>query len=63
MPLSRARRASSRRKRVSDEARFFRGWLQRPLVMGAVSPSSRSLGQAMAAFVPNPSGFATLPAS
>ncbi|WP_343033941.1 phospholipid methyltransferase [Aurantimonas aggregata] len=45
------------RRKVSDEARFFRGWLQRPLVMGAVSPSSRSLGRAMAAYVPDPSGF------
>ena len=46
-----------KRKKVSDEARFFRGWLQRPLVMGAVSPSSRTLGRAMAAYVPDPAGF------
>lgn len=38
--------------RSIDEARFFRGWLRRPLEMGAVSPSSRALGRAMAAFVP-----------
>ncbi|MBC8129847.1 MAG: phospholipid methyltransferase [Rhizobiaceae bacterium] len=36
----------------ADEARFFRGWLRRPLVMGAVSPSSKALGRAMAAYVP-----------
>ncbi|UIJ71708.1 class I SAM-dependent methyltransferase [Aurantimonas sp. HBX-1] len=45
------------RRKVSDEARFFRGWLQRPLVMGAVSPSSRALGRVMAAYVPDPTGF------
>ena len=39
-------------QRSIDEARFFRGWLKRPLVTGAVSPSSRALGRAMAAFVP-----------
>lgn len=38
--------------RSIDEARFFRGWLRRPLVMGAVSPSSKALGRAMAAYVP-----------
>jgi len=48
---------SRSRPKVSDEARFFRGWLQRPLVMGAVSPSSRALGAAMAAFVPDPARF------
>ncbi|TFF18788.1 methyltransferase domain-containing protein [Jiella endophytica] len=43
--------------KVSDEARFFRGWLQRPLITGAVSPSSRALGRAMAAYVPDPAAF------
>ena len=38
--------------RSNDDARFFRGWLKRPLQMGAVSPSSRALGRAMAAYVP-----------
>lgn len=47
-----ARSAAKPRVKVSDEARFFAGWLQRPLVMGAVSPSSKALGRAMAAFVP-----------
>lgn len=54
LPERRARHKPRQRGNVSDEARFFRGWLQRPLVMGAVSPSSRSLGRAMAAFVPEP---------
>lgn len=39
-------------ERSGDEARFFRGWLRRPLVMGAVVPSSRALGRAMAACLP-----------
>lgn len=38
--------------RSKDDARFFRGWLKRPFVTGAVSPSSRALGRAMARFVP-----------
>ncbi len=46
------------RIKVSDEARFLRGWLQRPLIMGAVSPSSRALGTAMASYVPDPGHFA-----
>ncbi|MEF2072126.1 class I SAM-dependent methyltransferase [Consotaella aegiceratis] len=40
------------RAKMADEARFFRGWLQKPLQIGAVSPSSRTLGRAMAAYVP-----------
>ena len=44
-------------RRVSDEARFFRTWLRRPLVMGAVSPSSKALGRAMAGYVPDPTQF------
>ena len=51
----------SRRRRLmaksSDEVRFFRTWLRRPLVMGAVSPSSRQLGRLMASHVPNPDEF------
>ncbi|KQT64418.1 MULTISPECIES: class I SAM-dependent methyltransferase [unclassified Aureimonas] len=39
--------------RSKDDARFFRGWLKRPFVTGAVSPSSRALGRAMARFVPD----------
>lgn len=48
---------SLKRRPVSDEARFFRGWLQRPLVMGAVSPSSKALGRAMASYIPDPARF------
>ena len=56
-PRPRPKIKPRKRKSVSDEARFFRGWLQRPLVMGAVSPSSKALGRAMAAFVPDPDGW------
>ncbi|MER0238768.1 rRNA adenine N-6-methyltransferase family protein [Fulvimarina sp. MAC8] len=42
---------------IGDEARFFTTWLRRPLTMGAVSPSSRQLGETMAAYVPDPTGF------
>lgn len=35
-----------------DDARFFKGWLKRPLQMGAISPSSKALGRVMAAYVP-----------
>ncbi|SKA36738.1 class I SAM-dependent methyltransferase [Consotaella salsifontis] len=40
------------RRKMLDEARFFRGWLQKPLQIGAVSPSSRTLGRRMSSFVP-----------
>ncbi|MCD2471928.1 methyltransferase domain-containing protein [Jiella sp. MQZ9-1] len=56
--LQRRQQSSARpRIKVSDEARFFRGWLQRPLITGAVSPSSRALGRAMASYVPDPALF------
>jgi phosphatidylethanolamine/phosphatidyl-N-methylethanolamine N-methyltransferase len=37
--------------RFEDEARFLRSWLERPLVMGAVTPSGKVLARTMAAFV------------
>jgi len=37
--------------RFEDEARFLRSWLERPLVMGAVTPSGKALARTMAAFV------------
>lgn len=46
------RKLGGLRGRARDEARFFSGWLRRPLVTGAVSPSSRALGRAMAARLP-----------
>jgi phosphatidylethanolamine/phosphatidyl-N-methylethanolamine N-methyltransferase len=37
--------------RFEDEARFLRSWLERPLVVGAVTPSGKALARTMAAFV------------
>ncbi|MDY8108352.1 rRNA adenine N-6-methyltransferase family protein [Fulvimarina sp. 2208YS6-2-32] len=45
------------RMTIGDEARFFSTWLRSPLTMGAVSPSSRLLGQTMAAYLPDPEEF------
>jgi phosphatidylethanolamine/phosphatidyl-N-methylethanolamine N-methyltransferase len=39
------------RDRFEDEARFLRSWLERPLVTGAVIPSSRMLARTMASYV------------
>jgi phosphatidylethanolamine/phosphatidyl-N-methylethanolamine N-methyltransferase len=37
--------------RLDDEVRFIRSWLEKPLVMGAVTPSGRVLARAMARYV------------
>jgi len=37
--------------RFEDEARFLRSWLERPLVVGAVTPSGKVLARTMASFV------------
>ncbi|WP_029077213.1 class I SAM-dependent methyltransferase [Kaistia adipata] len=37
--------------RVADEVRFFRNWIEKPLSMGAVSPSGKALTKLMASFV------------
>src|SRR6185436_8314299 len=37
---------------ASDALRFFRTWLQKPKLTGAVAPSGKALAQAMAAQVP-----------
>src|SRR5919199_1406437 len=38
-------------ERFEDEARFLRSWLERPLLTGAVTPSSRMLARTMASYV------------
>ncbi len=38
-------------QRIADEARFFRSWLDNPMIAGAVSPSGRSLARMMARYV------------
>ena len=37
--------------RFEDEARFLRSWIERPLVTGAVTPSSKMLARTMASYV------------
>lgn len=37
--------------RFEDEARFLRSWIERPLVTGAVTPSSKMLARVMASYV------------
>jgi phosphatidylethanolamine/phosphatidyl-N-methylethanolamine N-methyltransferase len=37
--------------RIDDEFRFFRSWMERPLSMGAVTPSGKALARTMAAYV------------
>jgi len=37
--------------RIDDEFRFFRTWMEKPLSMGAVTPSGKALARTMAAYV------------
>jgi len=37
--------------RLDDEVRFIRSWIERPLTMGAISPSGRVLARTMANYV------------
>jgi len=37
--------------RLDDEVRFIRSWLERPLTIGAVTPSGKMLARAMARYV------------
>jgi phosphatidylethanolamine/phosphatidyl-N-methylethanolamine N-methyltransferase len=46
-----ARKVLAGKDRFQDEARFLRSWLERPLVMGAVTPSGKILARTMASFV------------
>ena len=39
------------RARLDDEVRFIRTWIEKPLSIGAVTPSSRVLARAMASYV------------
>lgn len=57
MPLQTARLAPKKGLRLDDEVRFIRSWLEKPLAIGAVTPSSRALARTMAAYVdPNSKG-------
>src|SRR5262245_60368311 len=37
--------------RIDDEFRFFRSWIEKPLSIGAVTPSSKLLARTMAGFI------------
>lgn len=37
--------------RLDDEVRFIRSWFEKPLAMGAVTPSGKALARTMAAYV------------
>ncbi|CAA9328006.1 MAG: Phosphatidylethanolamine N-methyltransferase [uncultured Microvirga sp.] len=45
------RKAAQGVDRFEDEARFLRSWIERPLVTGAVTPSSKMLARTMASYV------------
>jgi phosphatidylethanolamine/phosphatidyl-N-methylethanolamine N-methyltransferase len=48
---STARKIPLKKDRFQDEARFLRSWLERPLVVGAVTPSGKILARTMASYV------------
>jgi len=50
MPLQSSARAL-KKPRLDDEVRFLRSWIEKPLHMGAVMPSSKLLARTMAEYV------------
>jgi phosphatidylethanolamine/phosphatidyl-N-methylethanolamine N-methyltransferase len=51
MPMQSSVRALKKPLRLDDEVRFLRSWIEKPLHMGAVMPSSKNLARAMAQYV------------
>src|SRR5215471_4735155 len=51
MPLQSSARALKKPPRLDDEVRFLRSWIEKPLHVGAVMPSSKMLARTMAQFV------------
>jgi phosphatidylethanolamine/phosphatidyl-N-methylethanolamine N-methyltransferase len=51
MPLQSSVRALKKPLRLDDEVRFLRSWIEKPLHMGAVMPSSKVLARTMAQYV------------
>jgi len=45
------RKSPFKKDRFQDEARFLRSWLERPLTIGAVTPSGKILARTMASYV------------
>ncbi|CAN1485796.1 COG3963 Phospholipid N-methyltransferase [Rhabdaerophilaceae bacterium] len=43
--------AEVRQVRIDDDARFLKTWIDKPLMTGAVSPSSKALARRMASYV------------
>lgn len=57
MPLQSSLRVQKKPPRLDDEVRFLRSWIEKPLHVGAVMPSSKVLARTMAQFVnPKASG-------
>jgi phosphatidylethanolamine/phosphatidyl-N-methylethanolamine N-methyltransferase len=51
MPSQTLPRLEKKNLRLDDEVRFIRSWLEKPLAIGAVTPSGRVLARAMARYV------------
>ena len=51
MPLQSSVRALKKPRNLDDEVRFLRSWIEKPLHMGAVMPSSKLLARTMAQYV------------
>ena len=51
MPSHSVRLVTKKSQRLDDDVRFIRSWLEKPLAMGAVTPSSRILARTMASYV------------
>ncbi|MCG7393333.1 phospholipid methyltransferase [Microvirga sp. ACRRW] len=45
------RKIPIKKDRFQDEARFLRSWLERPLAIGAITPSGKALARTMASYV------------
>ncbi len=43
--------AEVKQAKIDDDARFLKTWFDKPLVTGAVSPSSKALARKMASYV------------
>jgi phosphatidylethanolamine/phosphatidyl-N-methylethanolamine N-methyltransferase len=51
MPLHSLARVEKKSLRLDDEMQFIRSWIEKPLSIGAVAPSSRLLARTMARYV------------
>jgi phosphatidylethanolamine/phosphatidyl-N-methylethanolamine N-methyltransferase len=51
MPAQSSLRVEKKNPRLDDEVQFIRSWLEKPLAIGAVTPSSKALARTMAAYV------------